>query len=318
MRRVLPLSGLVLGLIGFGTLGYRLTEGWSWLDCVYMTLMVLTTVGFGEVHTPTPHGKMFSIVLMSLGIGLMLYLLAQIAEAVMRDLTDPVVVRKRKERKVNKLADHVVVCGLGQVGEAVTVSLLAEGQKVVAIDTRAERLAWAEARGAGTLEGDATDDELLRRAGIERARALVCVTNNDPSNLYVVLSARGLNPGLHIIARASDESATRKIQRAGADEVINPYSLSGRRIAGLILNPKLTQFMSGSSDNPAHFTVREVPLSAQYVGQTVAELGQKSGALIVAIWREGGPVRARPGEVLGTGDTLLAVGSDAEIDRLLG
>lgn len=309
------LLALIVGLVGVGSVGYRVLEGWSWLDCVFMTVMTLTTVGYGapgELHTD---GKVFSTLLMLVGIGLMLYLLTLLAETVVRGLTDPASVQRRKERKLIHLRGHTVVCGYGQVGEAVCAALRAAKREVVVIDHRPEHLSWAEAQGVHTLVGDATDEDVLRQAGAERAESLVSVINSDPSNLYVVLSAKGLNPGLRVIARASDESAARKMRRAGADDVVNPYQLSGNRIAAMMLAPRLSRLLSGDVTSD-HFAVREIGVPDALVGRTVADLGRETGALVVAVWRGGHPVVGRPGEVLQAGDAVLVAGAVAEVEAV--
>lgn len=316
-RRPALLLALLLGLMGFGTLGYRLTEGWSWLDSVYMAVMVLTTVGFGEVHPLNVAGKVFSIVLMGVGIGLMLYLLTLLAETLLRTVTDPDAARRRRERRLMNLRGHTIVCGYGQVGEAVSVALLASRREVVVIDHREEHLEWARGHGIHTLIGDATDEDVLRRAGIEGAASLVTVINNDPANLYVVLSAKGIQPDLQVIARASDENAARKMRRAGADEVVNPYQLSGNRIAALMLAPRLSRLLSGGL-NSEHFTVREIGVPQTLVGRTVEQLGRETGALVIAVWRDGQPLRGRPHEVLQSGDAVLVAGAAAEVEAVEG
>ena len=306
---------LLLSLVSGGTLGYVLIEGWSVSDSLYMTLMVLTTVGFNEVHPLSQWGEYFTDALMVVGIGLMLYLLTLLAETTLRGVLDPARTRRRKERRLKMLKNHTLVCGYGQVGEAVCAALKGAGREMVVIDADPERLSAAQAQGLQVLEGDATDEELLKRAGIERASALVSVINSDPANLYVVLSARGLVPELMIIARASDEQAGIKMRRAGASEVVNPYQLSGNRIARLMLAPHLSRFLSGGLESD-HFTVRESAVPPGYIGQSIEHFGQQSGALIVAIWRGGQALRAHPGEVLQAGDTLLLAGTAAEVERV--
>lgn len=306
---------MILGLITFGTLGFRETEGWSWLDCIFMSVMTLTTVGYGSPEPLHTDGKIFSVVLMTFGIGLMLYLLTLLAETMIRTFTDPITNQRRKERKIMTLKDHTIVCGYGQVGEAVATALVSAKKEVVVVDHRTEHLEWAQAHGIHTLVGDATDEEVLRRAGVERAASLVSVINNDPSNLYVVLSAKGLNPDLKVIARASDESAARKMRRAGADEVVNPYQLSGNRIAAMMLAPRLSRLLSGNVTSD-HFTVREISVPDALVGRTIAELGRQTGALIVAVWRDGQPLRGRPKEVLQAGDTVLVAGAADEVEAV--
>ncbi|MGM9320798.1 potassium channel family protein [Deinococcus aquaticus] len=316
-RRLSLLLALIAGLVLFGTLGYRVLEGWAWLDCVFMTVMTLTTVGYGSPGPLGTDGKVFSTLLMLVGIGLMLYLLTLLAETVVRGLTDPLAVRRRKERKLIHLRGHTVVCGYGQVGEAVCVALRGARKDVVVIDHRPEHLEWAQGQGIHTLVGDATDEDVLRRAGAERAESLVTVINSDPSNLYVVLSAKGLNPALRVIARASDESAAQKMRRAGADEVVNPYQLSGNRIAAMMLAPRLSRLLSGDVTSD-HFIIREISVPDTLVGQTVEALGRETGALIVAIWRGGQPIRCRAGDVLQADDTVLVAGAAAEVDAVEG
>ncbi len=187
-RSPYPLMAMLAGLVAFGTLGFRLTEGWNWLDCLFMSVMTLTTVGYGSPGPLHQDGKIFSIILMTFGIGLMLYLLTLLAETLLRALTDPNLAQRRKERKIMSLKDHTIVCGYGQVGEAVANALVTARREVVVIDHRTEHIEWAEAHGIHTLVGDATDEEVLRRAGAEHASSLVTVINSDPSNLYVVLS----------------------------------------------------------------------------------------------------------------------------------
>lgn len=314
----LGLVGLIFGLMLFGTVGYHLIEGWSLLDSLYMTAMVLTTVGFGEVHKPSNGGKAFSIVLMLLGIGLMLYLLALLSETLLRNISDPVVQRRRKEKMLTLLKDHTIVCGYGQVGEAVCSALSSNGRQVVVIDQSNERLEWASHHGLKTLEGDATDEEVLKRAGLEHASALISVLKSDPANLYVVLSAKSLNPTLQVITRASDDNAARKMRRAGADEVINPYQLSGNRIAALMMTPHLSKFLSGDHHGE-DFLVKELTVNSDnsgLIGKSVQQLGHYSGVLIVAIWRNDSAIRGRPQEILQLGDILLVAGAWPEIDKL--
>lgn len=313
-RLVIPVLVLI-ALVAFGTVGYRILEGWSWLDSLFMTAMTLTTVGYGSPQPLNTPGKVFSTILMLFGIGLMLYLLTLLAETLLRMFTDPNLAQRRRERKIMNLKNHTIVCGYGQVGEAVCTALKGANRDVVVIDHRTDNLAWAEAHGIFTLVGDATDEDTLRRAGVERATSLVSVINSDPSNLYVVLSAKGLNPGIRVIARASDESAARKMRRAGADEVVNPYQLSGNRIAAMMLAPRLSRLLSGDVTSD-HFTVREITVPESLVGRTVGDLGRETGALIVAIWRDGQPLRAKAKNVLQAGDTFLVAGAAAEVEAV--
>lgn len=306
---------LLVALNAAGMLGYRLTEGWPLVDCLYMSLMVLTTVGFNEIHPLTPAGKWLTIGLMSFGIGLMLYLLTQLSEIVTRRVLDPTEVRRRKERRHMKLKRHTIVCGYGRVGEAVAAALQNAGRSVLVIDQDPERIAWADSQGLATLEADATDESTLHRAGLPQAEALITAMHGDPANLYVVLSARALAPQLTIIARAGSEIAGQKMTRAGADEVINPYQVSGGRIADLLLAPRFTRALSGH-ELPSHFDLRELPVPETLHGQPVGRVSETTGTRVVALWRGGEILVAHGDQVLQPGDVLLVAGHTEQLDDL--
>lgn len=316
-RSLLPRILAIIGaLVVLGTVGYRLIEGWSWLDSLYMTLMVLTTVGFGEVRPLGAGGKLFTSALMVVGIGLMLYSISLLAEIEIGAFADPRRARKRKERRVRELQGHTVVCGFGQVGEAVCAALHEEGKAFVVVDASRERARLAEERGYLSIEGDATQDDTLRRAGVTRAANLVSVLSSDPANLYVLLSALSLRPELTTIARASNEDAAEKMRRAGAGEIINPYRISAARVANLLLRPTLVQLLDALRFGEVDYRIEEVAVEGDLVHSSVQDVGRRSGALVVAVRRGEQVRRPHPDDKLERGDVLLLIGAAEELGRL--
>ncbi|WP_261664779.1 potassium channel family protein [Deinococcus sp. Marseille-Q6407] len=312
---------IVAGLVGLGTAGYHLIEGYSLLDSLYMTMMVLTTVGFGEVRPPSVAGKWFSILLMFLGVGMMLFLLGAVAEQAVRRLTDPKLLRRQQERILARMKDHVIVCGYGMMGQAVCQELLDAGKQVLIIDTNEELLVQAEQTELRTLLGDAADEDILNRAGLDRAEALISVMDSDAQNMFVLVSAREMAPDLPIIVRVSSEAVGRKMKHAGATAVIDPHRLGGRRIAGLLVAPHLSNFLNydlrgAPSDDEGSFRLREWPVPPEQAGKTVSELHQHSEVLPVAIWRDNEPLLALPETPLAKGDVVLLAGEGGTLGQL--
>lgn len=227
-RSLLALAVLVAVAIA----GYMLIEGWSLLDAAYMTVVTFTTVGYEEVHPLSSTGRVFTMFLMVAGVGVMLYILTSVmhlivAQEVLRNL----VRRRRMRARMAKLSGHFIVCGFGRVGRAVALTLQEQSAELIVIDKDADALAEAEERGMLWVHGDSTEDEHLLAAHVKEARGLVAATGDDSHNVYVSLTARGLNPDLYIVARASRSDAEDKLRRAGADEVVLPHVIGGKEMA---------------------------------------------------------------------------------------
>ncbi|MXW29308.1 MAG: potassium channel family protein [Chloroflexi bacterium] len=219
-------------LVGMATAGYMLIEGWSLLDAAYMTVVTFTTVGYEEVHPLSSTGRVFTMFLMVAGVGVMLYILTSVmhlivAQEVLRNL----VRRRRMRARMAKLNGHFIVCGFGRVGRAVALTLQEQSAELIVVDKDANALAEAEERSMLWVHGDSAQDENLLAAHIKDARGLVAATGDDSQNVYVSLTARGLNPELYIVARASRPDAEEKLRRAGADAVVLPHVIGGKEMA---------------------------------------------------------------------------------------
>lgn len=232
---------LIIFINAFGTLGYMIIEGWNFHDSLYMTVITLTTVGYGEVHKLSPSGEIFTIILLIGGVGIILYLLGTEAKVILEGELQDVLGRRRLQSKLNQLKDHYIICGHGRMGRIISRELHHKGVELVVIEKKPDPT--QESEDLLLFEGDATSDEVLKKVGIERAKGLVSVLPTDAENLFVVLSARELKPDLFVVARASDERATQKIIRAGANRVVSPYHTGGLTIANIILKPAVMDFI---------------------------------------------------------------------------
>ena len=219
-------------LLAIGISGYMLIEGWSLLDAAYMTILTFTTVGFAEVRPLSEEGRIFTIFTMVAGVGVMLYILTSAVHMVVEQEALRSLVRRHTMRtRISRLSDHYIVCGFGRVGRAVALKLQDEGVQLVVIDIAEDAVAEAEGCSLLTVHGDPARDDVLRSAQIEDASGLIAATGNDVDNVYISLTARGLNPNLHIVARASQPDAENKLVRAGADQVVSPHTIGGEHMA---------------------------------------------------------------------------------------
>ena len=218
-------------VVTVGITGYMVIEGWSLLDAAYMTIVTFTTVGYEEVHPLSSTGRIFTIFLMVAGVGVMLYVLTTVVNLAVAHEVGILFRRRKLKTRIAKLKGHFIVCGFGRVGRVVASTLQGESVPVIVVDNEAEAYAEAEDLGLLFLQGDATRDADLISAQIDKAVGLVAATGDDSENVYITLTARGLNPGLHVVARASRPEAEEKLRRAGADQVVSPYAIGGRQMA---------------------------------------------------------------------------------------
>jgi voltage-gated potassium channel len=317
-KRIFLSLGLIFFVISSGTIGYMLVEGWGFLDSLYMTIITITTVGFKEIHELSQKGQIFTIILIISGVGTVLYALSNGAKFVLEGELQEVFGRQRLEKRLKELKDHYIICGYGRMGKIIAKELNHEKLLFVVIEKNVTIL--DEKDDTLVLQGDATKDELLKRAGIEKAKCLISVLPTDAENLYVVLSARGLNPSLLIVARAGEEGSGRKLLRAGADRVVSPYYIGGLRIAHTVLKPAVVDFIefatkSGNIDLQIHeITIQE---GSQLENQTLDEcgIGRDLGVIIVAIKQKTGEMKFNPTfrTAIQAGDTLIAVGETSKL-----
>jgi voltage-gated potassium channel len=299
--------------VAAGTAGYALLEGWGAWDSLYMTVITLTTVGFREVHPLDTAGQAWTMVLAVSGVGLIFALVGIVAEAMVVEVTSGKREARRMTREIDALRDHYVLCGFGRVGSTVARQLRHEGVPVVIIDDIPESLERARRDGFLVVAGDATDDATLRAAGLERARGIITTVDSDAANIYVILSARAINPELFVVARANQVGAEARLVRAGADRVVSPYGMAGHRLAGLALRPRVVDFVDAAlSHGDLAFALEEVTATGggSVVGRTVGDL-RDQGIFTLAIVRESGEYEANPGpdRSLAAGESLIVSGS---------
>jgi voltage-gated potassium channel len=299
----------LFGVALLGTLWYKLIEGWSWSDAVYMTVITLATVGYGETHPLGDRGRLFTIALILLGIVTIGYIVNRFTEALIQGYFQDGIRLRQQKRLIDTLTNHYILCGFGRTGRQIALEFKSEGIPFAIVDSNAEQIQVAQELGCIAIQGDATLDETLFKVGIERAICLVAALPSDAENLYTVLSAKTLNPQIRAIARASSEEALQKLQRAGADAVVSPYITGGRRMAAAALRPQVLDFMDGIlTGSDRSFYLEEFlldPQASPLVGQTLrqARLRSQCGALVLGIRRADGTLVAGP-----TGDTLLLAG----------
>lgn len=328
MQAVVRLRQILLVVAAFalallvGTLGFHRLLGDAWGRAFYRAVVTTTLAGIDTA--PTGNGALaLSVLLILAGLGIIAYAGAVIVEAIAGGVLTGAMAERRRERAIEHLSDHYIICGYGRVGRRVAEDLRASGVPYVVLDHSPDAVAAAEERGDLFVLGDGTDDPDLRRAGLDRARGLVAASDSDVANLYIVLSARASRPELTIVARASDVDAERKLLLAGADRVVLPYTTAGQVMANLVLRPQVTAFLdtvttaTGPDLQLAEIEVRETCPAA---GRTIRDLRvrHQTGAMIIALRKRDGSfdTTPEPDATIEVGDVLIGVGAPGEIRAL--
>jgi voltage-gated potassium channel len=318
-RRLRLALAMLASVFVLGTIGYVIL-GFSVLDAVYQTVTTVATVGFREVQPLDDAGMVFTIVLILVGVGTALYTFSVVLETLFEGHIRALFGRRRMERKIETMHEHVIVCGWGRVGRAISAELTAANTDLVIVDRDPARLAETP---VPAVVGDATEDRVLEAAGLKRARALVAALDSDAGNLFVTLSARSLRPSLFIVARARIEESEEKLRRAGADRVVNPQSIGGARIAAFVLQPHVTEFLDVvMHDRGLQFRLEEVlvPPASTTAGKSIREahLRDRTGALVLALREEDGTFNTNPSPdtTIRAGHILIAIGTASELDAL--
>lgn len=314
-------GALLLLVLGGGTAGYALLEHWSLLDSFFMTVVTVSTVGYQEVRPLNAAGEVFSAILIVSGVGIVLYALEISAEA----FGDGQVARWRKERRLERTAGalegHFIICGYGRIGTRVVSELERTQVPHIVVDNSPDAVARLARDERIFIEGDAASEEVLRNAGVERARGLVCAVDSDERAVYITLAARSLNPMLYIIARAGWPESMRRLELAGADRVVSPYQMAGHRMAEMALRPGVVDVVDSLRAGSGDIGVEEirVPPGWPQAGRTLADAGllDPGTARVLAVRRGTSElvVAPSPGQALLEGDHLVVLGSTAEIDR---
>ena len=310
-------------LLGGGTIGYVWIEGWTWFDALYMTVITLSTIGYGETHPLSPGGRAFTIILILGGVSMFVYAATEAIRSIVSGEIQATLGRQRMERQLAELHNHLIVCGFGRMGRLVCETFSQQKTPFVAIDSDAQVLAEFSMPYGISLHGDATSDEVLRHAGIERARALVTVMASDADNLFATMSARLLNAKLFIVARAEDTPSEQKLLRAGANKVVSPYRIGGNRVAQAVLRPAVMDFLElAVQTEHLELQIEETRISAKspLAGSTLQDsrLRKELGIVIVAIKKTTGRMvfNPAPETSLEAGDILIAMGDRSQLDRL--
>jgi voltage-gated potassium channel len=312
----------LVSLVLIGTAGFHYMEGWRWFDGFYMVLTTITTIGYGEVHPLSHAGRIFNTFIIMTGVGLVLLFFGGATQALLEFELQSVFGRRRMDREISRLSEHFILCGAGRVGRSAARELARKPLPFVVVDTDSEKLARYSDEGWLTLVGDATHAHVLRQAHIETASGLVAATTTDAINVYIILTARSLNPTLKIIARASEEEAEKHLLTAGADRVVSPYSFAGYRIAQTFMRPHVVDFFDTAMNQQKPLEIEEVQIRphSRFAGQTLegSRIRQEMGVIVLAIKGEDSHMRFNPppDEMIHEGDHLIAMGEPDGLRRL--
>jgi voltage-gated potassium channel len=317
-RLTISLIAMLIVLIG-GTAGY-MAFGFGFVDAAFETVTSVTTVGYGELHRFSQAEEIFTIFLVLLGVGTAAYTLSVLIESFIEGYLGGTFRRRRMEQSIRAMGDHVIVCGWGRVGRAIAHNLEATQADVVVVDSSPERIATVI---GPSVHGDATDEEVLRAAGIDRARVLITALNADADNLYVTLTGRSMRPDLFIVSRAASEQAVSKLHQAGADRVVNPQDLGGARMAALAVQPDVAEFLDVvMHDGSLEFRLEQVLVNASSVlaGETLrsARVHDRTGTLVLAMREPDGTFRTNPpptAEIV-AGEVLIVIGDSVQVAAL--
>lgn len=314
---------IMVGVVMSGTGGYMYLEGWSFLDSLYMTTITLSTIGFKEVHDLGPRGQMFTIALIFFGVGTLAFAIRNATKLMLEGELQSIFGRKKLEQKIKHLKDHYIVCGFGRMGRLICRELARKPVPFIVIEKDTKNISAEDWERYLIIQGDADRDETLMEAGIARAKGLITVVSTDADNLYIVLTARGLSPGLYIVARAGEDGSEQKLRRAGASKVISPYLIGADRMAQAVLRPNVMDFIEFATQaENLELKMEEVTIGkgSSLAGLAISQSGirQELGIIIVAIKHSGGKMEFNPSPsaVLNRGDCLIALGQPSQLKML--
>ncbi|MBW1895661.1 MAG: potassium channel protein [Deltaproteobacteria bacterium] len=306
-----------------GTVGYMLIEGWSVIDALYMTVITLSTVGFKEVGPVSPEGQIFTMALILLGVSFVFYVLGSVVQFMVEGRIREIMGRHKLEKKIRELKGHYIICGYGRVGTSIVKDLESKQLKLVLIERNPTRVDKLNEGNILHIAGDATDEENLIKAGIERARGLVTALKTDSDNVFVTLSARQLNPDLFILARAAQESSESKMLAAGASQVVCPHRMGAHRMAQTILRPTVTDFLElTTSDATRDIQMEEMPVyrTSKLINVPLQDSGirKEFDLIVVAVKKPSGDILFNPSAQtrLETEDTVIAIGKLKQLEQL--
>lgn len=298
-------------------------ERWRFLDALYMTVITLGTVGFKEIHDLSDQGKIFTMLLIVVGVSVLGYIVGSLAQIMFEGQIQRIMGRKRVEKMIDALKDHYIICGFGRIGSLICKEFKANDLQFVIVEKNIETIEKLDEEGYLHMRGDATLDETLLKAGIKRAKGLISVVTSDTENVYITLTARGLNPDLYILARSGEEGSDIKLKRAGANKVVSPYIIGGSRMAQSVLRPNVVDFIeiaTGSEHMDLQMEEIAIPDHSAFAGETLVSSGfrKEIGVIIVGIKKSHGKMVFNPhsqAKIEG-GDTLIVLGEPQSIAKL--
>jgi voltage-gated potassium channel len=312
-------------VLAIGVLGYMSIEGWGFLDALYMTVITITTVGYREVQEVSPSGRVFTIFIIFLGMGIFAYTLGMVAQLMVEFQVRSILGRRKLGMKIKSLKNHYVICGYGRIGSVISQELLEHRIPQLVIDSNPAVKGNLESREIPYIIDDASNDDVLIEAGVERATGLVATLPSDADNTFIVMSGRGLNPGLFILARAELEKSNKKLMRAGANRVVMPHLIGGLKMAHFIVKPAVSEFVELTLQNrEMELQLREMVVGEKsaFNGVTLVEsrIRQELNVIVVAMNRKDGTTVFNPSSItrIEAGDTLIALGQGQDLDRLSG
>ncbi|OGB87514.1 hypothetical protein A3H38_03015 [candidate division WOR-1 bacterium RIFCSPLOWO2_02_FULL_46_20] len=323
LARLVPALIALLIIVAAGVTGYHFIEGWPFFDSIYMLVITLFTVGFEEVQPLSDSGRLLTMVIIISGVGTAIYAAGQLGEMIIEGQIFGYRRRRRMEKKIRELKDHYIICSFGRVGHKVAQEFETAKIPYVVIDSKPETAVELEPKGTPYLVGSAASNGVLKEAQIEKAKGLIACADSDMENVFVTLSARSANKDIYIVARASGQDAEDKLKMAGANRIISPYFISGRRMAALAIRPVTSDFL----DTVMHgehleFNLREieVPEKSFVINKTLeeAQIRQKSGASVLAIHKPDGGFNLQPLAIskIECGDILIVIGTQEQLDLL--
>ena len=322
LRNLRTIGAFLLLVMAIGTAGYHYIEGWQWFDGFYMVVTTLTTIGYQEVHPLSHAGRVFNVFVILAGVSLLLLGVGALSQALLEFELQSFFGRRRMEREIGRLEGHYIICGMGRVGRSVARELARKPVPFVIVESSEAKRHHYASEDWLVIAGDATLEQTLRQAQIERARGLIAATTTDATNLYIVLTARGLNPHLKIIARASEDSAEKHLLTAGADSVVSPYSFAGQRIAQSLLRPHVVSFLDTATTHLGmDLEIGEIHITpaSMFAGKTLetSRIRQERGVIVLAIKRrEGMRFNPAPDERIEPDDCLIAMGEPEQLRQL--
>jgi len=301
-----------------GIIGYMTIEGFSFLDATYQTVTAVTTAGFGEINPLGDAGRVFTIVIIILGVTVILYVLTAVMQIAVEGELESLFGARRTRSKLKAIKDHYILCGFGRVGEEIGREFTTRGVDFVIVESNSEAIERAGQRGYLLMEGDAANDEILKKAGIERAQCLLAASDSDADNTFIVLTAKAMRPDIFVVSRAGNPESEPRMLRAGADRVFSPYIAAGRHMALSALQPILVGLIDTTVDEPESGLLAEIEIAIDggLVGRTIEEVLTTSPTIVVlAIQRARGELSVGPGRqsLLDVGDKLIVMGRQDEL-----